>query len=174
MIFNDITFSDIFPELTDWQNIYNLIEMDITNYTEQLNSLYTKLYRKYRHEIIGYDTVSPFIDNLVIIIDDIGEFYFKIFEYYDKIIKLTDNEINLINSSLSNYAENPQLLNIDVNKNLDFITNQNYTINKLEKNTALKQHYKDLEKGKYMDFINEFGKLFTRVYPNYNINFERK
>lgn len=176
-------FEDIFPDYERWKAIMQ--QENFINYNEPTESqfdkfVYNLLSRRYSHCNVRYSTPEAFILELVNVYQNKYGQFLKEKSIIDNMFQLTNDELILINSTISNIANNPNDAPSDPLKPLPYISAQTYT---QSNNNKLKAYFEALNSipnlniYKFLrasdDYELSFDDLFMKVQPNYKPIFRR-
>lgn len=178
-------FDEIFPNYDKWKEfshqtsaIGNNPSPDIENFDHYC---YNILFRQFAKQNIRYDSIEMFLNELANIYDQKFTAFYREKELVDSIFKLSFKELEMVNQTISNVANNPNTQPDDPTKPLKFVSAQTFTQigdNKLQAYLQALNNLPSLNierfiygeradpnNKKFMHFID----LFMQVLPN---NFE--
>lgn len=170
--FRQNKFSDIFSDATTFLTDYNSSGAKVVSNTinakyaltdTQVYSVYYMLYAYYGNSVVASSDTNRFKENLFSIMVQYGPTSFKQLEIQDKLRALTEEEILNGSSSITNMALNPNDIDTDTDRELNYISNQQ--TNKFKK--GLISGYQDILLSLQSDymriFIERFRPLFLTV-----------
>lgn len=169
-------FKEIFPKIDDWTNF--LTEFDITDLTNQENLLmaqkiYKYLFRNYKNSNIQFDTPDAFKSHLANLIEDIFEKYKMQLTLIQKSYELTSDEMEIISRALANTSANPNNITANIEKPLDYISNQAYTIAKTNKLQAYLRAINDIPTKLIEELILTVKRLFKCIIPTQEFYYKK-
>lgn len=169
-------FEEIIPDYDTWKSIIeqnNIV--DYTNVTQQTfdKYCYNILRRHFNHCDIRYSDPYSFLNELVNVYENKFKQFLKEKEIIDSIYNLTNKEIEVLNESITNMANNPNEEPEDPLKPLNFISAQTFQQNKSNKIKAYLEALNNIPSLNIYKFLNEyneyelsFNDLFMNVQPN--------
>lgn len=156
-------FEDIFKDeasFTQYLSDYNIsLPSTIT-----ASTLYNLFLDKYLNCSINYDTIEVFKRRFKILLDDYLKEYAMRIATINKLYALTDEELLVVNTYISNYANNPNYQLTDVYDELGYVSSQNNGINKYSKLESYIKYLKTLLPYGNREFLDRFKILFKYIY----------
>lgn len=160
-------FKEIFPTKNDWAEfIQAYTAIDYSEDNSFIDYLYTKFYRYYGNANVNYETKEEFKCYFSIGFED---YYYKYKTQYNQIKKLyaiTDDEILKVGEAIRNEADNPNDKPDDPTKPLEYITRQDYTVDKGSKFYKFNDYINKLTDLRTRKFLDTFATYFKWVYTN--------
>lgn len=161
-------FTDIYEKYDDFKDDI-LLNCGIENTTENINlisHIWKVLYREYCESNVMYDTIKLFKMDFYNLFEDNFEKIKKEISLVNKINKMKEDEINLINESISNNANNPnyEINEEDILKPIKYISNQVYSNLKGNKFVKYIQAIENIPPLRNQAIIDTFRKLFYNIY----------
>ena len=156
-------FEDVFKDDTEFSQY--LSDYSITlPLTITASNLYNLFLDKYMNCTINFDTQEVFKRRFKILLDDYLKEYATRVAVINKLYGLTDDELLIVNTYISNYANNPNYELSDVYTELGYISNQNNGINRMNKLDGYIKYLKTLLPYGNQEFLDRFKKLFKYIY----------
>ena len=156
-------FEDVFKDDTEFSQY--LSDYSITlPLTINATDLYELFLNRYMNCTINFDTQEVFKRRLKILLDDYLNEYATRVAMINKLYLLTDDELLVVNTYISNYANNPNYELSDVYTELGYISNQNNGINRMNKLDGYIKDLKALLPYGNQEFLDRFKKLFKYIY----------
>ena len=156
-------FEDVFKDETDFTQYltdYNIVlPLTIT-----ASDLYNLFLNKYLNCSINFDTIEVFKRRFKIMLDDYLKEYSLRVATINKVYTLTDDELLIVNTYISNYANNPNYELTDVYNELGYVSSQNNGINRLSKIDSYIKYLKTLLPYGNREFLDRFKSLFKYIY----------
>lgn len=160
-------FKEIFPKSSDFITfIDDYTSIDTNSEQSMLVYLYTKLYRYYGNSNVNYDTIEEFKGYFSIAFEDYYEQYKVRYAFIKKIYELTDEEILTATEQIHNQADNPNTLPDDPKKPLDYISQQDYYLDKGSKFYKFNDYLNKLTDLRTKAFLDRFAYMFEWIYTN--------
>ena len=156
-------FEDVFKDeasFTQYLSDYN-ITLPLTITASQLYNLFLD---KYLNCSINFDTIEVFKRRFKIMLDDYLKEYALRIATINKLYTLSDDELLIVNTYISNYANNPNYELSDVYTELGYVSNQNNGINRLSKLDSYIKYLKTLLPYGNREFLDRFKSLFKYIY----------
>lgn len=177
-------FEDIFPTYEKWKNFIS-INSNIIDYTDVTQANFDKwcynlLARHYNHTNIRYTCVDAFLGEILNVYENKFKQFMQEKMVIDKIHSLTPQDLELIQTNLTNMANNPNDDTAEPTKPLNFISAQTYqlvTSNKLRAYLDALNNMPSLNIYKFFKSQNKdemgFDDLFMNVQPNQKFMYKR-
>lgn len=168
-------FNEIIPDYETWKA--NVEQLGIIDYNDPLDAqfdvfCYNLIDRQYHNVNVRYNTPYAFLGSLLNVYLNKYKLFKKEKELIDEIYKLSLKDIELINTTLSNMANNPNDEPNDPTKPLNFISAQTYqqlTDNRFKAYFNALNNMPTLNVFKFLKGTPEelgFEDLFMNVQPN--------
>lgn len=170
-------FEEIIPDYETWQGVVNEYD-NIVNYDNVIESnfdayCYKLLYRHFYNSNIRYDTPSAFLFELMNIYSTKFKQFLKEKSIIDKIYSLTNEDLEVIEESISNLANNPNDTISNPKSPLNFISAQTYNLRKDNKWSRYLEALDHMPILNSYSFLNKrienglsFNDLFIQILPN--------
>ena len=168
-------FDEIFPSYDEWQEFIS--STGIVNYENQLEAnfdrfVYKILMREFTHQNIRYFEVDSFKCELANVYESKFHEFMKQKELIDAMYQLSLDDFTLLQTTLSNIANNPNDEPSDPKEPLNFISGQTYSQLKSNKLQSYLYALNNLPSLNFYKFINRsdeydvsFRDLFMNVQP---------
>lgn len=156
-------FEDVFKDeasFTQYLSDYS-ISLPITITASQLYNLFLD---KYLNCTINFDTIEVFKRRFKIMLDDYLKEYAMRVATINKMYTLSDDELLVVNTFISNYANNPNFELSDVYDELGYVSAQNNGINRFSKLDSYIKYLKALLPYGNREFLDRFKTLFKYIY----------
>lgn len=181
-----VTFylEDIFASYDDWKDFIQN-NSDIVDYSDATQAnfdawCYKLLMRHYNHTNIRYTTPDAFLGELLNVYENKFKQFMREKMIIDKIYSLTTEDFELIQTNLTNMANNPNDDTADPTQPLNFISAQTYQLansNKMKAYLDALNNMPSLNIYKFFKAQNKdemgFDDLFMNVQPNQKFMYKR-
>lgn len=185
MAHSALTFylENIFESYDDWKDFIQN-NSSFVDYDDEIQANFDKwcfnlLMRHFNHTNIRYSTPNAFLGELLNVYENKFKQFMQEKSVIDKIHSLTTKDFELIQTSLSNIANNPNDDTADPTKPLNFISGQTYQIansNKLRAYLDALNNMPTLNIYKFFKAQNKddmgFEDLFMNIQPNQKFYFK--
>jgi len=124
-------FDEIFPNYNKWKEFSHQLFVVGDNPTQDVESFdrycYNVLYRQFAKQNIRYDRIELFLNALATLYEEKFQSFYREKKLLDKIYSLTFEELEVINDTLSNVANNPNTKPTDALKPLEYVSAQTFS-----------------------------------------------
>lgn len=160
-------FKEIFPTSESFNTfIEEYTSIDLSAEQSFIDYLYTKLYRYYGNDNVNYNTPEEFKSYFSIGFEDYYYKYKTQFNQIKKLYELSDDEILKVGENIRNEADNPNTKPDDPTKPLDFITRQDYNIDKGSRFYKFNDYINKLTDLRTRKFLDVFSTYFKWIYTD--------
>lgn len=166
-IYNTMTFSDVWEEVSSFISDYNNNGIETTISESSITTLYYLLYARYGNNPIANADVNQFKYKVFSVIFQSGPSWEKRLDVQKKIRNLSEDELLSGSKQVYNHAYNPSTdPSTDATEELNFIDNQNVTKAKRGKLEAYSFLLDLIKTDVTEEFINKFKHLFKIFVQN--------
>lgn len=124
-------FDEIFPTFNDWKEFSHQLAMIGDNPTSDIDNFdhycYDLLYRQFAKQNIRYDRPELFLNALASVYEEKFRAFKRERDLLNKIYNITFDELEIINNTVSNIANNPNTKPDDPTKPLQYVSAQTFT-----------------------------------------------
>lgn len=167
--YNYPLFSDIWPEQADFINDYNTCDIPTTIKEQSAKTLYSLMVGRYYNSPINFDSIGQWKQQVMSLIYCYGPSWEKKLDLQTKLRNLSDDDILKGSTQMYNNAGNPSTPITNANnlktgtladKQLNFIKEQNVTLNERGKLEGYGYMYDLIVSDVTNDFLRKFDNLF--------------
>ena len=171
-------FKEIFPTETDFLLFivsYGVKdELTVGSEDEKFAKyLYKILNRRYMNASIQYDMPSEFCNGLAETLENIFDKYKRNRQLIKAIGQLDDEALTIIGENLTNASDNPNNMPDNVREQLDYITQQNWSMSTTNKMQAYLEAVDSMPEMQINNICRECAKHFKSIYVGNKYLFER-
>lgn len=162
-------FKEVFPAETDFLTFITTygVKATLTAGSDDYKFaqyLYKILYRRYMNSSIQYDMVSEFCNGLAETLENIFDKYKRNKQLIEAIKQLDDESLTIIGENLTNASDNPNNIPDDVRQQLDYITQQNWSMSTTNKLQAYLEAVDSMPEMQINNICREVAKHFKSIY----------
>lgn len=176
-------FNDIFPTFTDWEN-WTLANNLVSIQAEEMafnEFVYNILMRHYSHSNIRYSDKQSFKSELAIVFQNKFKQFLEEKRIIDNMYQLTLDELQIVNTTISNMANNPNNAVEDPTQPLNYISAQTYQQLRSNKLKAYLDALNNIPSLNIYEFLKPknktemgFDDLFMVVQPNNDFYYKKE
>ena len=170
-------FKDIFPTENDFLSfitMYGIKSDPLATADENFGKyLYKILMRRFYNSDVQYDTPEDFCYSLAETLENIWEKYKRNKQLIEAIAALDNDDLAIIGENLTNASDNPNNKPDDVRAQLDYITQQNWSMSTTNKMQAYLEAVDSMPEMQINNICRECVKHFKSIYTGAKYYFER-
>lgn len=169
-------FKEIFPNLESFKEFLSSQSSNyVNNNLEEMyvNSIYFVLFNRYANSEICYETIDEFKMRFSVIFFDFYNSFQKSLKMIDLINKLEEDDLLTLNEMINNQALNSNEPIENPRKPIDFVSNQNYSLQISNKLDRYLYFIDSLKENNFDYIIKRFKPLFLPIHLMVHELYER-
>lgn len=161
-------FKEIFPNFASFNQYlkdFEVVDTTAADNETLAKQIYKYLFRQFCNSNVQYDTPEDFKLSLANVIEDMFEKYKQQLALIQKVHNMTAEDLEIISRALANTSQNPNSAPQDIEKPLEYITAQAYTVARTGRLQAYLQAINAMPTKLIGELILSCKKLFKQILP---------
>lgn len=170
-------FKDLYPDYATFKTF--LTQYDVIDVTDATNDalaqkLFKYLFREYHNSNIQFDTPCDFNCTLANIIEDMFDKYKQQLQLIQKVHQMSADDLEVISRAIANSAQAPNSKQDNIEKPLEYINAQAYTVARTGRLQAYLQAINTMPTLLIKESITACRHLFKTILPNVVYYFDKE